>query len=109
MSPPVYNALAGKNGGPSAPVVKAAAPPKAAPPKAAPAAKSPAPRSGFNSKPSPQATGAMPALMGDKQRIARPPAQQIASSAGPAKTGEQRSGMETSMGALADQLHKPRR
>lgn len=104
MSPPVYNALAGKNGGPSAPVVKAAAPPKAAT-----AAKPSSPKPGFNSKPSPQATGAMPALMGDKQRIARPPAQQIASSAGPAKTGEQRSGMETSMGALADQLHKPRR
>lgn len=102
---PVYNALAGKNGGPSAPVVKAAAPPKAAP---APAAKASAPKPGFNSKPSPQATGAMPAMMGDKQSIARPPAPKIAGTA-QARPSDQRSGMETAMGALADQLHKPRR
>lgn len=97
---PVYNALAGKNGGPSAPVVKAAAP--------APAAKASAPKPGFNSKPSPQATGAMPAMMGDKQSIARPPAPKIAGTA-QARPSDQRSGMETAMGALADQLHKPRR
>lgn len=100
---PIYNALAsGKAAAPSPqPPTTAEPPPQARPVHRAPP--------GPNAKPSKDANaGQSPAMPGDKQRIARPPAPQIASTAQP-RPQEQRSGMETAMGALADKMHKPRR
>lgn len=105
MSPPVYNALAaGKAGIPNQPVVQKAAPLAPAPKNGAAPVKGPA----FNSKPDKSVNqGASPAMLGDRQKIARPAAPQIAGTT-QARPQDQRSGMETAMGALADQLHKPR-
>ena len=52
--------------------------------------------------------GQSPAMVGDRQKIARPPAPQIASTA-VKRPAEQRSGMETALGSLADQMHPPKR
>lgn len=102
MTTPIYNALAAKTAAPAAPVRESPEPP----PQARPQHRAPP---GPNAKPNKDANaGQSPAMPGDKQRIARPPAPQIASTAQP-RPQEQRSGMETAMGALADKMHKPRR
>lgn len=104
--PPIYNALAaGKGGVPNQPVTQAAQKPGTSKPPAPAAMPSP----GFNSKPGPQATGASPALVGDKQKIQRPAAPQIASSATAPRAAASSSGMETAMGAMADKLHPVKR
>ena len=98
----MYNALAAKAALPNQPVTKAAPTPQKA-------TKPVAPSPGFNSKPDKDANaGQSPAMVGDRQKIARPPAPQIQATM-PSRAPDQRSGMETSMGALADQLHPPKR
>lgn len=99
---PIYNALAGRAPPAAQPVPQASPEP---PPQARPVQRA-AP--GPNARPSKDANaGQSPAMVGDKQKIVRPPAPQIASTA-QTRPQEQRSGMETAMGALADSLHKPR-
>lgn len=106
MSPPIYNALAGKGVLPNKPVVDKAPPPA----QASKPVKSAVPTApGPNSRPNKDANaGQSPAMTGDKQRIARPPTPTIASTA-PARPQEQRSGMESAMGAMADQMHPVKR
>lgn len=106
MPPPMYNALAASKVLPNQPMTaKAPTPAQSAKPMkpAAPAAP------GSNSKPNKDANaGQVPGMMGDKQRIARPAAPQIASTA-PTRPQDVRSGMETAMGAMADSMHPVRR
>jgi hypothetical protein len=102
MTAPMYNALAAR----TAPVAQPVAKPT---PAAKPVTATEAPPRGFNAKPDKDAnSGQSPAMTGDRQRIQRPAVHAIPSTAQP-RPQEQRSGMETAMGALADQLHKPRR
>ena|GEM_PF-3896666 len=96
------NALAGSQP-PAAGV--APAPAEKAAPAAAPA---------LNSKPNKNANSSQtPGLMGDVKPNPKPPLHKIA--AGPASAAtqrgqsSQRTGMETSMGALADKLHPPKK
>lgn len=106
MSPPIYNALAAKGALPNQPVTAAAPTPAAATKPVKPSA---APSPGPNAKPNKDANaGQSPAMVGDRQKIARPPVPAIAATA-QARPQEQRSGMEASMGALADKMHPPKR
>ncbi len=99
----MYNALAAKGVLTNQPVTKAAPTPAQSTKQPMPAAPGP------NAKPNKDAnTGQSPAMVGDRQKIARPPAPQIASSAA-ARPTEQRSGMETAMGSMADRMHPPKR
>lgn len=103
MSSPIYNALAGKGVLPNKPVVDKAPTPAQATKTATPAGPGP------NSRPNKDANaGQSPAMTGDRQRITRPPTPAIASTA-PARHQEQRSGMESAMGAMADQMHPVKR
>lgn len=100
---PIYNALA--SGKAATPSVQPQSPPEP-PPQARPVHRQPP---GPNAKPNKDANaGQSPAMPGDRQRIARPPAPQIVSTAQP-RPQEQRSGMEAAIGALADKIHRPRR
>lgn len=109
MAPPIYNALAaGKGGVPNQPVTKPAPTPAQSAKPVKPANQPTIP--GPNSRPDKNANaGQSPAMMGDKQKIARPPAQTIAASGQIARPQESRSGMETAMGAAADKLHPVKR
>jgi hypothetical protein len=49
-------------------------------------------------------------MIGDRQRIAKPPAARIAPSAAPAReNNDMNSGMATAMGAMADKMHPVKR
>lgn len=101
----MYNALAAGKVLPNQPTPPAAPTPAQA---TKPAAKAPAPS--FNSKPDKNVNqGAMPAMVGDRQKIARPPVQQIAASPGAARPPAQSSGIESAMGSLADKMHPVKR
>jgi len=64
----------------------------------------PAPK--FNSKPNKDANaGQSPAMVGDRQRIVRPPVPTLSIDPAVPRAGDQRSGMEMAMAASADQLH----
>ena len=71
----------------------------------------PAAVTSFNARPDANANaGAVPAMMGDKQKIARPPAPRIAASPQPQATPTYgASGIDTAMAAMADKLHPPRK
>ena len=99
----MYNALAAKGVLSNQPVTKAA-------PTPAQSTKQPMPAGpGPNAKPNKDANaGQSPAMVGDRQKIARPPYVQLPSTA-QARPSEQRSGMEAAMGAMADKLHAPKR
>ena len=109
MVAPVYNALAAKTVLAAKPVPSKGAV-QASP---APQTKQPVQRvaPGPNSKPNKDANaGQSPAMVGDRQKITRPAYQTIAPSpAAPARSSEQRSGMEGAMSALADKTHPVRR
>lgn len=64
---------------------------------------------GPNSRPNKDMNhGAVPSMMGDMKKIARPAYPTIASTS-PTRPAAASSGMETSMAALADKMHPPRR
>lgn len=106
MSSPVYNALAaGKGGVPNQPVVKTVSAPAQPVKTTAPGG----PKPGFNAKPDKSVNqGASPAMVGDKQKIQRPAAPQIAGTQPMARSAPS-SGIESAMGAMADKLHPVRR
>lgn len=105
--PPIYNALAAAKVLPSQPVTQKAPTPGQATKPVKPSAQPAVP--GPNARPNKDANaGQVPAMMGDKQKIQRPAAPSIASTA-PARPAAASSGMETAMGAMADQLHPVKR
>lgn len=103
----MYNALAAGKVLPNQPATQPAPTPAAAtkPVKLPTTAAVPS----FNAKPNKDANpGQSPAMVGDRQKIARPAAAQIASTA-IQRPAEQRSGLESAMGAMADSMHPVKR
>ena len=106
----MFNALTSDKVLPNQPVTPtraASAVKESRPPNSSP---TPPPAAGFNAKPNKDANaGQVPSMMGDKQKVAKPPAPQIGAAAPTGRAQDQRSGVETSMGAMADKLHPVKR
>jgi hypothetical protein len=105
---PMYNALAAGKVLPNQPTTIPAPTPAQATKPVKPADKPAVPN--FNARPNKDANaGQSPGMMGDRQRIARPPVPTIAAAAPTGRPQDQRSGIESAMGAAADKLHPVKR
>ena len=113
---PMYNALAAGKvlpNQPSTPARPASAATATSPPNNS--TKPPAPSTkpavpNFNARPNKDANaGQSPGMIGDRQKVSAPPTPRIAAAAPTGRAQDARSGVETAMGSLADQLHPVKR